>query len=177
MDTALTDGSIFLQTVAIVIPPQKTHQFPHIKRHHIRFRNCPPHADTQHALPGYSIATQPHSDRVFNGFDRAFINSNKIPPTFDTNSSHLNRVPSNSDRASTISNVVSIHFNRVSITFDSVSIILAGSPLTHSLRRAGLRYRSPVHRLNRLLHTWHGTEMNSQGTLNRLFHGQCSKCR
>ena len=69
-----------------VIPPQKTHQFPHIKRHHIRFRNCPLYADTQHALPGHSRATQPHSDRVFSGFDRAFGNSDKISTTFDTNS-------------------------------------------------------------------------------------------
>ena len=40
-----------------VIPQQKTHQFPHIKWHRIRSRNCPPHADTQHALPGHSISS------------------------------------------------------------------------------------------------------------------------
>ena len=144
-----------------VIPPQKTHQFPHIKRHHIRFRNCPRHADTNHALPGYSIATQTHSDRVFSGFDSAFGSSDRISTTFDTNSPHLDRVPFNSDRVSTISdavsshfnnvstysgsvsanfgrvpiisNTVSIHFNRVSVTFN----IIAGSPMTHSLHVQG----------------------------------------
>ena len=140
---------VFQLGITNVVPPRKTHRFTHLKWRKTEPCKRPPHADTTALKPGHSRATQPHSDRVFSGFDRAFINSNKIPPTFDTNSSHLNRVPSNSDRASTISNAVSVHFNRVSSIFN----IIAGSPMTHSLQHAGLRYRSPVHRLNRLLHT------------------------
>ena len=198
-----------------VVPPRKTHRFTHLKWRKTEPCKSPPHADTTALKPGHPRATQPHSDRVFSGFNRAFGNSDKISTTFDTNSPHLDRVPFNSDRVPTIFDAVSPHFNNVSTYSDGVSAIsdtvfiisssvstcfgsvsaisnavsvhfnrvssifniIAGSPMTHSLQRAGPRYRSPVHRLNRLLHTWHGTEMNSQGTLNLLFNGQCSKCR
>ena len=55
--TAIFLGFLIIKNKHYVIPPQKTHQFPHIKRHHIRFRNCPHHADTNHALPGHSISS------------------------------------------------------------------------------------------------------------------------
>ena len=100
--TAIFLGFLIIKNKHYVIPPQKTHQFPHIKRHHIRFRNCPPHADTHHALPGQQEATQPHSDRVFSGFDSAFGSSDKISTAFDMNSPHLDRVLFSSDRVPTI---------------------------------------------------------------------------
>ena len=53
----LWDNGVFEWTSSIVVPPRKTHQFPHIKWHRIRSRNCPPYADTHHALPCHSISS------------------------------------------------------------------------------------------------------------------------
>ena len=55
--TAIFLGFLIIKNKHYVIPPRKTHQFPHIKQHHIRFRNCPHHADTNHALPGHSTSS------------------------------------------------------------------------------------------------------------------------
>ena len=102
------------------------------------------------------IKSPPHLIRTLPHLDRVPFNSDIVPAIFDTVSTYLDSVSTVSDTVfiisnsvSTISNTVSSHFNRVSSIFD----IIAGSPMTHSLQRAGLRYRSPVHRLNRLLHT------------------------